>query len=177
MNQKILVTVYIFTAFMLAFGFDFLFKGSFDFQPFRNTVFIYALVALLFIRKLFQWIWSKKNWYKIIGVIILYYILFISFRYLLEEILVARIIGYGNYHPDVTTFAYIKDNIYYGSIYLMFGIIIFLIDKQIEAQQKQAILLANYHKAELVFFTFTNKSSFFIQCTQRNLHFNLQKVS
>ncbi|MBZ9629760.1 histidine kinase [Salegentibacter sp. LM13S] len=96
---------------------------------------------ILVIPKVFE----HLNWIRVLIGIATVLGFFISFRYLIEEILIAGFIGNGNYFEGTSWLYYIYDNLYYGSFPLIissiFWIIVFNIrllehNKNIEEEKK-----------------------------------------
>ena len=88
-----------------------------------------------------------KLWAALFGLLIF----FILFRYLIEEIIYPHLIGESNYNPATTFRYYIFDNVYFGSVKIFFGFVLFLFDELFLQQRQKAELLQQRKKAELDF--------------------------
>ncbi|RZM30434.1 MAG: histidine kinase [Pedobacter sp.] len=88
---------------------------------------------------------------QLIGGILFAMASFIALRYLLEEVISPYFFGFRNYNPDTTILYYIKDNIYFGSFYIIIAAAVwssknsFLSEKTNQALKQEAV------KAELAF--------------------------
>lgn len=94
--------------------------------------------------------YAKPRW-KLFMSLIALLIVFILFRYLLEEIIYPALLGYGNYNPVTTFRFYVIDNVYFGSIIIFIGFVLFLFDELFRNQQRQAALQEQKKQAELNF--------------------------
>ncbi|BAO54884.1 putative two-component system sensor protein, no kinase domain [Nonlabens marinus S1-08] len=75
----------------------------------------------------------------------------IGLRYMVEEIIIKAITGYGNYYEGTTALYYITDNLYYAILYTAFGVCWFFIQySSVRDRQQQELLLEN-KKSELAF--------------------------
>ncbi len=159
MTKKQLVAVYAVVVFMMVWGFDLINALKFNepitvsraFRVFAITQMIYSLTTLVLTRAVFRkYFPSRRYWHLLVslaGVLVL----FIGWRYLLEEVFSAALFGYHNYSRNVSFGYYALDNLYYALVYIFLGFLIFLLDNQVTSQKTQAALLQKTKEAELQF--------------------------
>ncbi len=70
---------------------------------------------------------EKLNWKRILIGIAAGFMVFISLRYALEEVLIDQFIGHGNYFEGTELSFYIYDNLYYGSFPLIISSILWIL--------------------------------------------------
>lgn len=75
----------------------------------------------------------------------------IGLRYLVEEVIIKAIVGYGNYNPGTTALYYIMDNLYYAILYTIFGVSWFFMNYSMFKEQRQQQLELENKKTELSF--------------------------
>ena len=159
MTRKQLAVVYGVILFMLVWGLDLLYllrmKQAIDWSKavrvLTITQLVYATATLLLTRSLFRKYFSSRQLAKLVLGIVALFIGFIALRYLLEEVLAPFFFGVRNYPASVSILYYSMDNLYYAGVYILFGFLVFLLDSQIAAQKKQALLLQRTNEAELQF--------------------------
>ncbi|RZL06035.1 MAG: histidine kinase, partial [Pedobacter sp.] len=78
-------------------------------------------------------------------------ILFIVFRFTIEEKVYYFLFGFRNYPSNVRLVYYALDNVYYAIIYIVLGTLVFLMDNQLRSQKKEASLKQERTNAELAF--------------------------
>lgn len=88
---------------------------------------------------------------QLIGGITLVMAVFISLRYLLEEVLNRHFFGFGNYGEGTTTFYYILDNIYYGTSYIVIAAAVWSTQNAFRNEKMNQQLRVEAEKAELSF--------------------------
>jgi len=159
MTKKQLIAVYGVLIIMMVWGFDLLSALKYK-EPitlsnalsvFKITQFVYSLSMLLLTRFVFRKYFSSKRLGLLMASIFGLLVFFIAQRYFLEELLLPAITGYRNYPSNVTLSYYTLDNIYYASIYLLLGFLVFLLDNQLTTQKTQALLMQKTREAELQF--------------------------
>jgi len=158
MTKKQLIAVYAFITFMMVWGSDLLnaikYKQTITaaeiFGPFTVTQILYVLVTLILTRLVFIKYYSSQK-IKLIVAVAGLIILFISLRYSLEEMIFPLIFNYRNYNPNTKLSFYILDNLYYAFVYIVLGILVFLLDNQVGSKKKQALLIQQSRDAELAF--------------------------
>lgn len=159
MTRKQLAIAYGVILFMMVWGLDLLYllrvgkrvDWSRTVQVLSVTQLLYATSTLLLTRKLFRKYFSASQFIKLIPGVAALFIVFIVLRFILEEVLSPFFFGVRNYREHVSILYYSIDNLYYGSIYILFGFLIFLLDSQITANKTQALLLQRTKEAELQF--------------------------
>ncbi|TRZ45283.1 sensor histidine kinase [Robertkochia solimangrovi] len=156
-NQRIVL--YSICILLFLFGFDLLNSLNSGKPIVWTRIFNYfILTQLLYISAIFWlsymlWnnVWPRRKWYKIVGVILFLFTFFISFRYVIEEVISPLVLGHGNYFEGVSFQYYVSDNLYYASIYIVVGFLLFLLDYQIRLQKEKAELEITTKNAELDF--------------------------
>ena len=121
--------------------------SALDFSYYIYTIGTAAAAHLLVFRRYY---YTKPRWKLILGVILLL-LAFIFFRYTVEEMLFPALLGKGNYNPGTTFRFYFFDNVYYGSIRIFIGFVLFLLDELIRSRRLQASLKQQQQEAELRF--------------------------
>lgn len=106
---------------------------------------LYAIVAYLL---LFYFYKRVQKW-QIFCLLVVAALSIIGLRYVLEEVVLKAITGYGNYYDGVTVHYYIFDNLYYAMLYSAFGITWFFINYSMYREQQQQVLLLENKKTEL----------------------------
>lgn len=156
MTKSQLWFAYGLTIFMLLFGFNFIDYGilqrdysrALRFTPFDITAFIYITATVLSVRLIMQKTYPKKLPQLIISLILLIPA-FIAFRYLLEETLCPILIGRSNYVETTTVEYYIADNFSYALYYMVFGILLFMLDYNMLNNKKVKLLESQNREAQL----------------------------
>ena len=159
MTRKQLALVYGIILFLMVWGVDLLYllrvrkpiDWSQAFSVFTATQLIYISITFMLTRKLFQAYFSTRRYILLVSGIMALFASFITLRYLLEEVMSPLLFGAHNYRVGIPLLYYSLDNLYYASIYILLGFLVFLLDSQIAAQKMQAILLQRTKEAELQF--------------------------
>jgi len=103
----------------------------------------------------YLWIYPKylkKNKLpQIIGGILFTIAVFISLRYLIEEILYRKWFGFHNYDDGVTAWNYISDNIYWSLAFIVVPAAVYGIEQSFKSEQVNRKLKEEVVKAELSF--------------------------
>lgn len=160
MSKKALVWVYVFFFFMYFWGFNLM--GNVNaglpipwnrmFEPLDLTFYFYTVLTVALAHfMVFRPYFHRRPRWKLLAAISTLLVLFILFRYLVEEILFPIFLGYGNYNPGTSFRYYVIDNVYFGLIRIFIGFVLFLFDEMFRNLQKQAALKALNRKAELNF--------------------------
>lgn len=76
---------------------------------------------------------------------------FIGSRYLIQEILFFKWFGIKNYFADTTVGYYIFDNIYYGGLFIVMSVLLWIVDDNLKSQQEKYLLLEEKKSAQLAF--------------------------
>lgn len=88
---------------------------------------------------------------QLIGWVILVVGMFISMRYLLEEVLHPYFFGFGNYAEGTTIGYYIRDNVYFGSSYIVIAAAVWSTENAFKNEKMNEQLRVEAEKAELSF--------------------------
>ncbi|UNY98054.1 histidine kinase [Zhouia spongiae] len=159
MTKKQRIILYGICIFLFLFGFEIInnlgFGKSIQWDQLLNyyqlTSFVYITLTFWLSYLLWNKVWPNRRLMRIIGTVIALYIFFIGFRYILEEIISPLLVGHGNYSEGVTFRYYLTDNLYYASIYIGIGFLLFLLDYQIRIQKEKSEMEAAARRAELDF--------------------------
>lgn len=151
------IFIYGFALFVIIWGVDLLnlikFRQAINwsrvFSPFNLTALLYASVTIYVTHRLSRRFVLKRNWGMLAASFLGVAGLFILLRYSLEEMLLPSFFGIHNYNPNTPLQYYVLDNVYYGTIYVVLGFLIFLFDNHIANQKIQAELLQKSREAEL----------------------------
>lgn len=87
----------------------------------------------------------------LIGGILFTMAVFISLRYLIEEVLYLKWFGFHNYSDEVTTWGYISDNIYWTIAFIVVPAAVYGIEQSFKSEQANRKLKEEVVKAELSF--------------------------
>ncbi len=107
----------------------------------------YTLAAYIF---LFYRYSRQPKFYTMLGIIACA-LSVIGLRYVVDEVIIKAITGYGNYNEGTTVLYYILDNLYYAILYTIFGISWFFINYSMFREQRQQQLELENKKTELSF--------------------------
>ena len=107
----------------------------------------YALFSYLF---LFYRYKKQSKWISAVGIVFIAFAV-IGLRYLVEEVIIKAITGYGNYYEGTTVLYYISDNLYYAILYTAFGVCWFFVNYAVIRDQQQQELMLENKKSELAF--------------------------
>lgn len=111
------------------------------------SFFAYSLSAYFFL-----WFFSKKSNIKLgLIIVLLFSPIVISFRYILEEMMLPFLFGFRNYNAETSFSFYLKDNIYFAIPYTAFGIVFYLIQSNYYNEIEKRELLNQNRLAELNF--------------------------
>jgi len=76
---------------------------------------------------------------------------YIVTRYLVQEVLFFKWFGIRNYFKDTTVGYYIADNIYYGGLFIVMSVLLWIIDDNYSVQKEKYKLLEERNAAQLSF--------------------------
>ncbi|PRP67803.1 sensor histidine kinase [Nonlabens agnitus] len=107
----------------------------------------YALFSYLFLYSRYK---KQPKWITVAGIITIA-LGVIGLRYLVEEVILKAITGYGNYYEGTTALYYISDNLYYAILYTAFGVCWFFVNYAVIRDQQQQELVLENKKSELAF--------------------------
>src|SRR5688500_11509453 len=125
MAKKIILLTYVFFFSMYFVGFEWManlnsgvhFSWRSVIHPLRLTWYTYTIITVLLAHFIvFRKYYNRKPRLILAGAIGGLLVLFILFRYLLEEVIFPATLGFGNYYPPFTLRFYVLDNVYYGSV-------------------------------------------------------------
>ncbi|MBC7934784.1 MAG: histidine kinase [Rhizobacter sp.] len=159
MSRKQLWITYGILCFLTIWGWGFIdslkFKGTIDWSevisPFHFTQFIYIFTTFGLTRYFLKKYYPQKKYASLLLSLVLLMAVFISLRYVLEEVLFPLFFGYRNYPKNVNPVYYALDNIYYALVYIVLGTIVFFLDHQLSSQKNEAQLKQERINAELAF--------------------------
>jgi two-component system, LytTR family, sensor kinase len=160
MARKTLLFVYVFFFFMYFVGFALMgdtnagirynWKGLL--KPLRFSHYLYTILTVVLAHfVVFRKFYYRRPRWKLVLAILSLLLFFILFRYFIEEIIFPAIFGYGNYNPMTTFRYYIVDNVYFGSVIIFIGFVLFLFDELFRTQQQKAALQQQNRQTELNF--------------------------
>jgi two-component system, LytTR family, sensor kinase len=186
MTRRQLIVAYSAAIFMMAWGLDIITLAKFKepisvetfYSPFHFSQIIYALATLMLTHRLYKKYYSAKRYVSLALVTFGLVLFFIAFRYLLEEALYPALFSIQNYNPSTAISYYALDNVYYALIYVLLGVLIFLIDIQVANQKKQVLLQQQNREAELQFlrsqinphFLFNTLNNIYSLVYERSIH-------
>ncbi|WP_293788966.1 sensor histidine kinase [uncultured Pedobacter sp.] len=94
---------------------------------------------------------KKGKVLQLIGAILFTIAVFISLRYIIEEVLYLKWFGFHNYSDEVTAWGYISDNIYWSIAFIVVPAAVYGIEKSFKSEQANRKLKEEVVKAELSF--------------------------
>lgn len=94
---------------------------------------------------------KRSTLFQLIGGILFALAVFIGLRYLIEEILSPILIGDHNYASDTTFWHYVRDNVYFGTSYIMIAAAIWSSEHSLRNERMNKQLRDEVVKAELSF--------------------------
>lgn len=159
MTRKQLWFAYAIVCFLLIWGLDLVnslkFNGTIAWReaisPFNASQLIYILTTFWLTSVIFRKFYRARKFglltLSLLGLIVV----FILFRFTLEEILYPIFFNLKNYSENVNIIYYALDNVYYALVYITLGMLLFLFDNQLRTQKNEAALKAESTKAELAF--------------------------
>ncbi|TDS64362.1 sensor histidine kinase [Myroides indicus] len=113
--------------------------------------FIYILVFYLNYWIIMPKFFDIKNIQKVLLALFGLFILFTGLRFLIEEILILKLLGYHNYAQGVSGNFYIWDNMYYGSLPIIASSVLWFVVNTLHLQKKQIELIESKREAEINF--------------------------
>ena len=160
MKSSTLVLVYAGFFFMYFFGFEMIaasnagvaypWHDQFHLLDFSGYIYSIGTAAAAHFWVFRKYYYTKPRW-KLAAAIGALLLLFIVYRYMVEERLFPALFGIWNYNPGTSLRFYFFDNIYYGSIKIFIGFVLFLFDELIRSRKQQAALKQQQQLAELRF--------------------------
>jgi two-component system LytT family sensor kinase len=159
MSRKQLILVYVIFLFMMVWGFDLItslkYGENFSVSAFWNIfslcALFYAGSTLLLVRAICKKLYRTRRYGWLVLALLGAVVYFIVVRYLLEQIILPNVTDARNYPPNVSFRYYVLDNAYYASIYVVLGLLFFLLENQAYNEKKQADLERQTREAELQF--------------------------
>ena len=159
MTKRQRIVIYSITLFIMIWGLDLIDALKFNkpvdlqnvFSIFQLSHLIYAGSTLLLMSYISRRFFLKKNYIKFVCAIAALILFFILIRYSIEQKLYPLLWDASNYPSGASLQYYILDNIYYASVYIGIGFLLFLLDMQISNQKKHALLMQQNKEAELQF--------------------------
>lgn len=160
MSKKALVGIYVFFFFMYFWGFNLMGNANAGlpipwsrmFEPLDITFYTYTVLTVALAHfMVFRPYFHRKPRWKLPAAIMSLLVFFVLFRYLVEEVLFPRFLGYGNYNPGTSFRYYFIDNVYYGLIRIFIGFVLFLFDEMYRNLRQQAALKETNRQVELNF--------------------------
>ncbi|MEH3115497.1 sensor histidine kinase [Pedobacter terrae] len=94
---------------------------------------------------------KKDKVLQLTGAILFTIAVFISLRYLIEEVLYLKWFGFHNYSDEVTAWNYISDNIYWSIAFIVVPAAVYGIEQSFKSEQANRKLKEEVVKAELSF--------------------------
>lgn len=86
--------------------------------------FSYCLVAYL----VFYFLYERFRWYLLLPAMTVCATACMFFRSLLEEVIILKLFGHGNYNPEMSWGTYLLDNLYYAVVFTSLGIIYYFVE-------------------------------------------------
>lgn len=159
MGRKQLILVYAIFLFMMVWGFDLLTTIKYG-EPYDVTAFwnifnlcalFYAGSTLLLVRAAGIKFYRTRRYALLLLGLLGTLIYFMAMRYLLEQLILPKFFEAQNYPSNISLKYFILDNTYYASIYVVLGVLFFLLENQAYNEKKQAALQQQTRDAELQF--------------------------
>jgi len=95
--------------------------------------------------------YPKRKIRTVVGLGVLLTIVVISYRYLVEEVIMFNLIGQGNYNPNATLRHYFIDNIYYVFLYGFIGLIYYFLQSSLHNEKLKNEYLLQKERSEHLF--------------------------
>lgn len=123
-----------------------------------KKAFLYTSMTLIQIIEFYIcYLWVYPRYLKVgkglqlLGGVGIAMVVFIVLRYSIEEIFYPRVFGFRNYEEGIALQVYIRDNIYYGTSYILISAAIWSTEQGFKYERKQQQLKDEAIKAELSF--------------------------
>lgn len=116
-----------------------------------STSFLYVMVFYLNYLVVLPKFFDATNIKRLLLAIVALFALFIGMRYLIEEVLFLKFLGFHNYYEGVTISYYIYDNIYYGSRPIVASSVMWFIVNILRLQKEQVRLVESKRETEINF--------------------------
>lgn len=118
---------------------------------FRLCALFYAGSTLLLVRAVCIKFYRTRRYGLVLTGLLGALIYFMAVRYLLEQLVLPKLFDAQNYPTNISFKYYVLDNAYYASIYVVLGLLFFLMENQAYNEKKQAALQQQTREAELQF--------------------------
>jgi hypothetical protein len=160
MSKRALFFVYLFFFFMYFFGFGIMGNLNSDIpypwekmlRPIKLSGYFLTLAIVLTAHFfVFRRFYHKRPYHNLFFAIAGLLLCYIFLRYLIEEVIFPATLGYSNYINLRSFRYYFVDNIYFGSIIIFIGFVLYLFDEMFRQQVQQARLKEKNREAELNF--------------------------
>lgn len=144
---------------MMVWGFDLLTTLKYG-EPYSVSAFwdifnlcalVYAGTTLLLVRAICKKYYRTRRYGMLLPGLLGALVYFMGIRYLLEQVVLPVVFDARNYAPNISLRYYILDNAYYASIYVVLGVLFFLLENQAFNEKQQAALQQQTREAELQF--------------------------
>ncbi|MCB0630567.1 MAG: histidine kinase [Saprospiraceae bacterium] len=107
---------------------------------------LYSLAAYLLPLKLYP----QHLWW-LVPALFISWVMITAFRYIVQEVVLYDVFGFGNYSDDYGMIQYVMDNLYYAVIHMSVGFIFFFFQyTKFKDRQQQQLVIQN-QRAELTF--------------------------
>ena len=124
----------------------------FDYRSFLSWNFrVYNILAAVSLYLIFYKFFPQRRTWTIAGWILAMVILVIAYRYVVEEVLMVKLIGQGNYNPNTTLRYYYIDNIYYVVLYGIVGLLIYFLQYSVYNERLKNEYLLEKEKSQHLF--------------------------
>ncbi|MGN7204491.1 sensor histidine kinase [Pedobacter sp. SAFR-022] len=156
MKKLSIVTIHIICwTVLLLYGYgSYLLKEDFSFYDIAFGMSI-SLVQVIQFYICYLWVYPRYmrrgKVPQLIGGLLVAFFVFVTCRYLLEEVIYRAVFGIHNYSDDTSLQHYILDNVYYGSFYIVVAGAAWGVVNAFQTEKHQRLLQAEAKKAELAF--------------------------
>lgn len=114
---------------------------------FRVITILYAVGLYLIFFKFYP----LRKTMSIAVSILLLAVVVVSYRYLIEEVVMFKLIGQGNYNPNTTMRHYFLDNVYYMVLYGLIGLVVYFLQSSVYNERLKNEYLLEKERSELQF--------------------------
>ncbi|MET4081651.1 two-component system LytT family sensor kinase [Pedobacter sp. UYP30] len=128
-----------------------------DFKGFRSIAFSVSMTTVQIIQFYICFLWVYPNYLKqhkipqLIGGMIVALLAFICLRYGIEEVFYPKFFGIRNYNPGTPLLYYFKDNVYWGTSYIVVAMAVYGVQHSFRTEITNKSLKNDVVKAELAF--------------------------
>ena len=156
MKKASIITIHIICwAVLLLYGYgSYLLKEDFSFY---DVAFGMSISLVQVIQFYICYLWVYPRYMKrgkvphLIGGLLVAFVVFVTCRYLLEEVIYRAAFGIHNYSDDTSLQHYILDNVYFGSFYIVVAGAAWGVVNAFQTEKNQRLLQEEAKKAELAF--------------------------